>query len=514
MVVVLSFLQRVLLLRLIKMIFFSLRRIAIISLFVLFSIVNALHKQALSSPKHHVRRTDKQVALESSPEYSYASQPFMVSTSTPSPFNQSNAQQSTFATGGSDHIISQDTNSHISIPPAPIPLHVQEDGCSDASSRMLVMGYYPDWAYPAFLPENVDFGRYDWIDFAFVSPNADFALVWDDMDSGPKLLKRLVAAAHAGGSKVKLSIGGWTGSEHFSLAVASDESRKTFASNILAAYKSFKLDGIDLDWEYPGRQGAEGNSVDSKDSSNFLSFLTILRNVLPATARISAAVQTITFSDTQAHPMTDMTDFAHVLDWVLLMNYDVWGSSSEPGPNAPLHDACGNSTQPDANAVAAFNAWTAANFPPCKLVLGVPSYGYISESPAERLRTRSAFSSIPQTGRSDSIRVVEEDGDSDGQVQFRNIVKQGALVRSHANGRPIFSPSGGFERRWDRCSDTPFLRSTSSGQIITYDDPESLAMKATFARRVGMLGVNMFDIHGDMDEWDLIDSVRKSLGIV
>jgi len=117
-----------------------------------------------------------------------------------------------------------------------------------------------------------------------------------------------------------------------------EKGRYTLA-NILAAYTTFfKLDSIDLDWEYPGRQGAEGNTVDTKDTPNFLSSLTILRAMLPSTARISA-------------------------DWVI-MNYDVWRSSSEPGPNGPLHDACGTSTQPDANAV-----WTAAKFPSCKLVL-------------------------------------------------------------------------------------------------------------------------------------------------
>lgn len=190
-------------------------------------------------------------------------------------------------------------------------------------------------------------------------------------------------------------------------------------------------------------------------------------------------------------------------------------ASSEPGPNAPLHDACGNSTQADANAVAAFQAWTAAKFPPCKLVLGLPSYGYISTSHAERLRTRSDFNSNLQARQSDSVKVVDEDGGSDSQVQFRQLVKQGALVRSQLeNGTPTFSPSGGFERRWDTCSATPFLRSVSSGQIISYDDPESLSMKAAFARQAGMLGVNLFDIHGDTEEWDLTDPIRKSLGLV
>ena len=188
---------------------------ALIALLFAFSSANALHGQTLGGPwtKHHLRlRSDKkQVVLESSPEYSTVTQSSEVSTSTPSSFNLSDTQQSTFATGGSDVIVlPQDTDSHI--PLAPVSF-LEQDACSDASSTILVMAYYPDWAYPAFPPENIDFGRYDWIDFAFALPDADFDLVWDDVNSGPKLLERLVTAAHKGGSKVKLSIGGWTGSQ-------------------------------------------------------------------------------------------------------------------------------------------------------------------------------------------------------------------------------------------------------------------------------------------------------------
>ena len=171
------------------------------SLFAFYSVVDALHGQILGSPwtKRHLRlRADKQVALESPPEYSDVTQPSIVPTATPSSFNLSN-------------ISPQDTDRHLNIPYAPTSFY-EQDACPDASSKMLVMGYYPDWAYPAFPPENIDFKRYDWIDFAFALPNADFALVWDDMDRGPELLDRLVTAAHARGSKVKLSIGGWTGS--------------------------------------------------------------------------------------------------------------------------------------------------------------------------------------------------------------------------------------------------------------------------------------------------------------
>lgn len=83
---------------------------------------------------------------------------------------------------------------------------------SACPSRMLVMAYYPDWVGSSFPPSRIDFKRVDWIDFAFAVPAEDFSLTWDD-PTGPTLLENLVSSAHSMGAKVKLSIGGWTGSK-------------------------------------------------------------------------------------------------------------------------------------------------------------------------------------------------------------------------------------------------------------------------------------------------------------
>lgn len=60
----------------------------------------------------------------------------------------------------------------------------------------------------------------------------------------------------------------------------------------------------------------------------------------------------------------------------------------------------------------------------------------------------------------------------------------------------------------------PFLRSPAASQVITYDDPESLQLKAQFAKEAGIKGVNMFDVHGDTASWELIDAVRSGLGLI
>ena len=86
-------------------------------------------------------------------------------------------------------------------------------GNGNSTRFPLVMTYYPDWVADQFPPEKINFTLFNWIDFAFAILDKNFNLTWDDPESAPGLLRRLVVAAHANGSKVKLSVGGWTGSK-------------------------------------------------------------------------------------------------------------------------------------------------------------------------------------------------------------------------------------------------------------------------------------------------------------
>lgn len=103
------------------------------------------------------------------------------------------------------------------------------------------------------------------------------------------------------------------------------------------------------------------------------------------------------------------------------------------------------------------------------------------------------------------------------QIQFNQLVSEGALQLMSANKsspwNSTFTASGGFTRYWDNCSSTPFLQSSQEDQVITYDDPESLYLKAAFVAGAGMRGVNLFDVSGDTGSSDLINSLRYGLGL-
>lgn len=384
-------------------------------------------------------------------------------------------------------------------------------GSSGLSTAQLntrvTLGYYPDWSVWTYPVSDINWDKLDIVDFAFAIPNSAFGLEFTQYNS-EETLTSLVAAGHAAGKRVRLSIGGWTGSVYFSSAVSSAANRQTFAKNIAAVYSTYDLDGIDIDWEYPGLAGAGDNGVSTSDSANFLLFLQVLRSALPSDAFISAATQVWPFADASGLPMSDVSGFAKVLDWITVMNYDIWGSSSTPGPNAPLSDACGTSTQPLANAYAAVSSWTTAGMPANQILLGIAAYGYLQMSTATSLVTRRRRS---LEHRAATVTVTNADGGTtDGQVNFASLISQGALVLDSTGA---YVGGGGFTREWDSCSSTPWLKSTASGQVVTYDDPQSISLKAQFARQSGLRGTNMWELTGDMSAWSLMSAARSGLGL-
>lgn len=106
---------------------------------------------------------------------------------------------------------------------------------------------------------------------------------------------------------------------------------------------------------------------------------------------------------------------------------------------------------------------------------------------------------------------MSDEGKPEGQIQFRSLVAQNALVPSTTGQKTTFAAGNGFIRDWDECSSTPFLRSAEAGQVVSYDDTESLSLKASFVKKVGMLGVNMWEVDGDTDASDLAKAIRVAM---
>ena len=118
--------------------------------------------------------------------------------------------------------------------------------------------------------------------------------------------------------------------------------------------------------------------MNKDDTANFLSFLRELRqDPLGCSLILSASTPILPFAGSDGNPHSDVSGFAKVLDFIEIMNYDIWGPwSPTVGPNAPLNDTCVATQNQAGSAVSAVQKWHAAGIPLGQIVLGVASYGH------------------------------------------------------------------------------------------------------------------------------------------
>ncbi|KAJ7772104.1 glycoside hydrolase family 18 protein [Mycena maculata] len=407
------------------------------------------------------------------------------------------------------------------------------------ATTFIAASYYPSWT-DKFPPESLDYTKFDILFFAFAIPNSSSALTWDA--SYQSLLKRLVANAKKSGkgTKIVLSVGGWTGGAYFHQIAGSSANRSKFVSTLSGIVSEYGLDGIDIDWEYPNAAGA-GNAYGSADAGNVLILLKALRAALGISKIISAAVTDLPWLGSNGSPLTNVSAYAAELTYVNIKNYDINGPwSGVPGANAPLS----NSSQPAYSAEAALEQWTAAQMPASKLLLGLPLYGYVYNS----TKTTLASFTLPEIDES-----TEDKGDLDApidetspirgankipvhaesaeqsaseldpevstestanltaywgqEIAFNTLVSTGALVKQ-ADG--TYGAGTGFQRAWDNGSSTPFLYNTVQKTVVSYDDTYSLADKAAFAKSKGMAGCFTWSTDQD-DGVTLQNAIRKAL---
>ena len=283
--------------------------------------------------------------------------------------------------------------------------------------------------------------------------------------------------------KILLSVGGWGGSHNFSDAALTSESRLKFARSAADLVRVYNLDGIDIDWEYPGQIGA-GNIYRPEDKQNFTLMLKELRTQLDSmAARFNPGrhyeVTIAAGGNQQFVNHTDMADVQKYLDYVNLMTYDYHTSASDstgyltnlyPSPLDPEH----NSVQ------TSVDIFEKAGVPANKIVIGAAFYGR-GWSGAEPLN-RGRFSPYSGSGHSysyDTLRVKYID---------RN----------------------GFTHYWDSTSQSPYLWNETTQTMISYEDPQSLAAKAKYVRKNGLAGIMFWEYNQDLSG-TLLGAIYKGL---
>lgn len=281
---------------------------------------------------------------------------------------------------------------------------------------------------------------------------------------------------------VLISVGGWLGSGGFSDAALNAESRAVFADSAVALVKARDLDGVDVDWEYPGITGA-GNRFRAEDRRNFTLLLKELREKLSELSRTTHRPLYLTIAAGASQEYLDHTEMAQVgryVDTVNLMTYDYYeaGSDRITGNHAPLF------TDPDdpkkESADSSVHAFESAGVPAHKIILGVPFYGRMWG---------------------------QVDGINHGLFQSGKPIPNSYAPYNAIRDNML---NHGYERYWDAAAKVPSLYNKEKRVFVSYEDPESLALKCEYIRVHGLGGVMFWNYLND-SSGELVNTINRKL---
>jgi GH18 family chitinase len=225
----------------------------------------------------------------------------------------------------------------------PIPI-VAHDYRTPSDFR--IVGYFPSWSGH---PDQVQYRALTHINYAFVSPTMGGGYYPVDK---PEKLESLVTYAHAFGVRVLASLGGGSDEKNNAFeAIAADPLlTAAFCDSTMALLEQYDLDGIDMDWEFPTADDADG----------FAALMSALADRLHAAHKLL----TVAVSADAVHGCNYEDSVISDVDFLNIMAYD------------DGYGQCGVHHSSYAFAEAAMTYWLAdRSVPADKAVLGLPFYG-------------------------------------------------------------------------------------------------------------------------------------------
>jgi chitinase len=295
--------------------------------------------------------------------------------------------------------------------------------------------------------------------------------------------------------KTLISVGGWTLSSPFSDVAFTKESRENFAQSCVAFMVKYGFDGVDLDWEYPVGGGLESNKTRAADKENYTLLLAELRRQLDAQGAKDKTRYLLTIA-APAGPKTfanlELDKIHPQLDWLNLMAYDFHGPWSPLTHfNAPLFAVAKDPTSDETirkhfNVDSAVKAFLRAGVPPDKIVVGLPFYGRGWAS------VKDVKGGLFQPHGPNPPQGTWEAGVFDYKDLAKNYV-------------------GKFQRHWHDEAKVPWLFDAKRGVMISYDDPESLRLKAEYVNQHKLGGMMCWELSADDERNTLVNTLFEVL---
>ena len=283
---------------------------------------------------------------------------------------------------------------------------------------------------------------------------------------------------------VLISVGGWTWSGGFSDAALTPESRARLVASAVDVVRRHDLDGVDVDWEYPGQPGI-GNTYRPEDKGNFTALMKELRRGLDREGATAHRRYLLTFAAGASRTFiaqTQLDKLQALVDYVNLMTYDFREAGGDAaGHHANLFLNPADDRQQSTDRAA--REFLEAGVPSAKLVLGVPFYG----------RAWGDVGADAHGLYQPGSKPVERIDTSYGQIAATLVGRDG------------------FVRYWDPDAQAPYLWNADRRIFISYDDPESMRLKGEYIAAQHLSGAMFWELSND--DGTLLDALRRGLAM-
>ncbi len=347
------------------------------------------------------------------------------------------------------------------------------------SKKKIIVGYVPGFR-GSLEGLSIDANKLTHINYAFVDVQDSMAWLTNiETDTiNFRILNKLKEVNPD--LKILISIGGWTWSGNFSDAALTPSSRRKFAKTSVEIVADHDLDGVDIDWEYPGLIG-DNNVFRPEDKQNYTLMFREIRKELDNLTEQTGKYYELTtavgaFYSYIEH--TEMEKAAKYLDYVNLMTYDYYTTGDTAGHHSNLYPP--EDYEKDASADKSFKEFLKAGVPAEKLVMGLPFYG-----------------------RSWIMKSADKHG-------INMPVKSAARGAGYTYIKDSLVNKNGFVRYWDENAKAPYLFNATTNQLMVYDDEESVQLKCEYVIDNSMGGVMFWQYASDPNEY-LLDAVNEHL---
>ncbi|WP_312372400.1 glycoside hydrolase family 18 protein [Lachnoclostridium sp.] len=296
----------------------------------------------------------------------------------------------------------------------------------------------------------------------------------------PKELETL--KQHYPNLKINLAIGGW-GGDGFSDMAFTKETRSIFINSIVSHLKTYNMDGVDIDWEYPTRDNSGLIKARPEDTENFILLMKEIRSKFNELSKTSDKKYTLSF----AAPMGDwavetygIKEVSNSVNYINLMAYDYVG----PWSRVTGHHSNLNNSKELPNHINTYQGIQKYSnvCKPEKLVLGIPAYGY-------------GWRGVPSENH--GLFQAAEAAITHGEADF-----------TYSNLKENYISKNGYTRYWDDISKAAYLY---NGDIfITYEDLEAIRYKADTVKKLRLGGMMYWEQTQDLTG-DIIRTISEEL---